>query len=165
MGLPGGAIKYEVSDGLGHQAVGFKYPMFTLSRGGACGRYRFLPVRKFRARKGSASETGQPELDTVDHGIRAYCRRTFRNKIRQLLSSWPEFGVFINGPTVKGFSELGPVFQICSSLIGLPRLAVERAARSCLFCRTANGVCHPRKTCSGRNGRRVELSLHRFASG
>ena len=47
-----------------------------------------------------------------------YCRRSFWNKIGQLLFSWPEIGIFINGPTVKGSSEPGPVFLICCSLVG-----------------------------------------------
>ena len=44
--------------------------------------------------------------------------RVCRNKLWQSLFSWPEIGVFINGPTVKGFSEPGPVFRICRSLVG-----------------------------------------------
>ena len=36
----------------------------------------------------------------------------------QLLFSWPEIGVCISGPTVDGFSEPGPVFRICRSLVG-----------------------------------------------
>ena len=59
---------------------------------------------------GSPSETDQPKLDTVG--------RSFPNKIWQLLFSWPKIGVFLNGPMVKGFSEPGPVFQICRSLVG-----------------------------------------------
>ena len=98
-----------------------------------------------------------------------YCRTGYRNKIWQLLFSSPEIGVFINGPTIKGFSEAGPVFRICCSLVG----GAARAARSCLCCHTASGVCHqghlsllspktlqglcchPLKTCSGRNVGRV----------
>ena len=85
---------------------------------GACGLYCYWHKWKFCAHKGSASETGQPKLDTVGLGI---CTVEEVSRIKYgnlLLFSWPEVGVFINGPRVKGFSEPGPVFLICHSLVG-----------------------------------------------
>ena len=60
----------------------------------------------------------RPSLTWRSRSWHPYRRKSFRNKIWQLLFSWPEFGVFINGPTVKGFSEPDLVFRICRSLVG-----------------------------------------------
>ena len=45
------------------------------------------------------------------------------------LVNWPEFGVFINGPTVKGFAEPGPVFQNSGSVFGAATLQVVSVSR------------------------------------
>ena len=90
--------------------------LFDYSRGGAYGLYcfdsrvEFLCTYRLRIR-------GKPAHAWHSGSWHPYCR-SFRNEIWKLLFSWPEFGVFINGSTVKGFAEPGPVFRNRHSLVG-----------------------------------------------
>ena len=56
------------------------------------------------------------------------------------------------------------VFEFAVVLSGLPRLAVARAARSCLCCHTAGGVCHPLKARSRLDETAEGLNCKRTAA-
>ena len=98
--------------------MSLKRPCFNhniYSRGGACGLYCFDARGIIVRPKSLHPRHASPILSRSWH---PYCRRSFRNKIQKLLLTcqWPEFSVFISGPTVKGFAEPGSVFRNCRTL-------------------------------------------------